>query len=315
MRKIFLLSVILYTVIHVWAQDVITLKNGDEIEALVQKIGEMEVAYKKWDFQDGPTFTIMKSEIFRIKYQNGTKDVFNDFTESVKPQVEQINYIPDNVPHQPRHPAEPEMVFVEGGTFTMGDTDDKRVPKDERLVHQVTLSSFYIGKYVVTQEQWIAVMGSNSRRFKGRSLPVTDVSFNDVYEFIKRLNAATGKNYRLPTEAEWEFAARGGTANSFCPGGCKKYSGSNNANDVAWYANNSHGHVQPVGTKIPNELGIYDMSGNVWEWCQDCYNFKCSSHVLRGGIYNQWASTCQLSKRHYADYAGYDHGFRLVLDP
>jgi formylglycine-generating enzyme required for sulfatase activity len=205
------------------AQDVITLNNGDEIEALVQKINKVDVEYKKWDFQDGPTFTVRKSEIFRIKYQNGTKDVFSNFTEAAEPQVEQPQVKQtDNVPRLFRHPAEPDMIFVEGGTFTMGDTDE-RGSKDERPIHRVTLSSFYIGKYEVTQEQWIAVMGSNPSYFKGGSLdiPVEWVSWNDIvgtsgssmeingityYEngFIYKLNQLTGKQYRLPTEAEWE---------------------------------------------------------------------------------------------------------------
>ena len=228
-------------------------------------------------------------------FQNKTK-------QSMAPQVEQTGYIPDNVPQPPRHPAEPDMVFVEGGTFTTVGT-----------AHEVTLSDFYIGKYVVTQAQWKAVMGNNPSHFNGKNLPITNVSLNDVYEFIKRLNSATGKNYRLPTEAEWEFAARGGTADSFCQGGCK-YSGSNNIKDVAWYFGNSQGYTHPVGKKRPNELGIYDMSGNIWEWCY-CYDSEYSSYVLRGGFYNSKAWDCLLSERHRGNNAGYDHGFRLVLVP
>ena len=287
MRKIFLLSVILCA-INVYAQDVITLNNGDEIEALVQKIGEVEVTYKKWDFQDGPTFTIRKTEIFRIKYQNGTIDVFDDFMESDETQAEQASY---SVPQQPRHPAEPEMIFVEGGTFTTIST------------LTIALNNFYIGKYVVTKGQWNAVMKPDEHHSQSQNLPITYVSLDDVYEFIKRLNAATGKNYRLPTEAEWEYAARGGNQSRGY-----KYSGGNELKYVAWYAGNSE-NLQPVGTRRPNELGIYDMSGNVWEWCQN------SSPVLRGGCYESGVSACQLSERHYDVRGGYDHGFRLVLDP
>jgi len=160
--------------------------------------------------------------------------------------------------------VEPEMVLVEGGAFTMGE---------DKEAHKVTLSSFYIGKYEVTQALWKAIMGNNPSHFKGNNLPVETVSWDDVQEFIKKLNAKTGKQYRLPTEAEWEYAARGGNKSKGY-----KYSGSNNPDEVAWY-NTSFDtttpidhrkiHTHPIGTKKPNELGIYDMSGNVMEWCND----------------------------------------------
>jgi len=161
------------------------------------------------------------------------------------------------------------MVFVQGGTFTMGCTSEQGYDcnSDERPARQVTLSSFYIGKYEITQAQWKAIMGNNPANFKGDNLPVENVSWHDVQEFIRKLNAATGKNYRLPTEAEWEYAARGGAKSQG-----DKYSGSNTVGNVAWYSENSGGKTHPVGTKRPNELGIYDMSGNVWEWCQDWFD-------------------------------------------
>jgi len=165
------------------------------------------------------------------------------------------------------HPAEPAMVSVEGGTFTMGCIDDECNPI-ELPTSQVTLSSFKMAKYTVTQKQWVAIMGYNPSNTKGDNLPVTNVSWDDAQEFIRRLNDSTGKQYRLPTEAEWEYAARGGKKGI---GNNYKYSGSNNVDDVAWYNGNSS-QIQPVGKKAPNELGLYDMSGNVWEWCNDSYD-------------------------------------------
>jgi len=157
-----------------------------------------------------------------------------------------------------------EMVFVEGGTFLMGCTAEPCFYHSALPVQQVTLSGYYIGKYQVTQMQWIAVMGSNPSIYKGDNLPVHNVNWNEAQEFISKLNSLTGKLYRLPTEAEWEFAARGGNnSKGFI------FSGSNNLDEVAWYKDNSGNSPQPVGTKRPNELGIYDMSGNVAEWCYD----------------------------------------------
>jgi formylglycine-generating enzyme required for sulfatase activity len=155
---------------------------------------------------------------------------------------------------------EPEMVLVEGGTFNMGN-------KDFPSPHKVTLSSFSIGKYEVTQEQWEAIMGYNYSRFKDcKNCPVENVSWDEAQKFILKLNDATGKKYRLPTEAEWEYAARGGNKSKGY-----LFSGSNTLDDVAWYEENNGKKTHPVGTKTPNELGIHDMSGNVWEWCSDWY--------------------------------------------
>ena len=227
------------------------------------------------------------------------------------------------------HPAESEMVFVEGGTFNMGCTSEQGTEcwDNENPKHSVTLSSFSIGKYEVTQGQWIALMGSNPSGVKNDNYPVDLVSGNDAQEFIRRLNAATGKNYRLPTEAEWEYAARGGVKSKGY-----KYSGSNNLSDVAWIDVNSNTNgsksIHPVGTKQPNELGIYDMSGNVWEWCGDWYDeYPASpqhdpagplsgSYILtRGGCYFSEARQCRVAFRSYSHsssrYKG--HGFRLLL--
>jgi formylglycine-generating enzyme required for sulfatase activity len=197
------------------------------------------------------------------------------------------------------------MVFVEGGTFNMGCTSEQGSDcyDNEKPAHRVTVSDFYICKYEVTQAQWESVMGSNPSNFKGDNLPVETVSWDDIQEFIKKLNAQTGKNYRLPTEAEWEYAARGGTKSKGY-----KYSGSNNLAEVAWFGGNSGSH--PVGTKQPNELGIYDMSGNVWEWCSDwdgTYSASAqqnpigassgSARVSRGGSWSSRAQGCRVAAR------------------
>ena len=218
-----------------------------------------------------------------------------------------------------------DMVRVEAGTFTMGATPEMENPWDyEKPAHQVTLTNdYYIGKYEVTQALWQAVMNSNPSNFKGENLPLEYVSWDDCQEFISKLNRITGKKFRLPTEAEWEYAARGGKKSKGY-----QYSGSNNISDVAWYEDNSGSKTHTVGSKQANELGIYDMSGNVWEWCQDWYGKYSSSsqinptgatsgsrRVRRGGSLYNAAGDCRSSYRIIStpDFR-YDHlGFRLVL--
>ena len=219
-----------------------------------------------------------------------------------------------------------EMVAVKGGTFMMGaSSGDSDADDDEKPAHSVTLGDYYIGKFEVTQELWEAVMGSNASNFKGSKLPVEQVSWNDCQEFITKLNGLTGKNFRLPTEAEWEYAARGGNGSRGY-----KYSGSNSISDVAWYHDNSGDKTHTVGTKSPNELGIYDMSGNVWEWCQDWYGSYSSGsqtnpqgpssgslRVYRGGGWSYCAGYCRVSDRGSGTPAvrGDFLGFRVVLVP
>ena len=219
-----------------------------------------------------------------------------------------------------------EMVYVEGGTFRMGATEEQGEDAEdwEKPVHRVTLSSYLIGKHEVTQALWEAVMESNpSYNKQGGDYPVEWVSWDDCQEFIQKLNARTGMKFRLPTEAEWEYAARGGNRSKGY-----KYAGSDNLDEVGWYGGNSDYHTYPVGQKKANELGLYDMSGNVCEWCQDWWGkYKDEAQmnptgpqfggnrVLRGGSYWNIARRCRVSYRGISgpgDRYG-NFGLRLVL--
>ena len=217
------------------------------------------------------------------------------------------------------------MIAVEGGTFNMGATSEQGsdAESDEKPVHSVTLSGYYIGETEVTQELWEAVMGSNPSDFSGNQKPVETVSWNDCKEFITNLNNLTGMNFRLPTEAEWEYAARGGNESQGY-----KYSGSNTIGNVAWYYGNSGEATHNVKTKSPNELGIYDMSGNVFEWCEDWYgNYSSgsqtnptgpssgSNRVYRGGSWDSNARSSRVSNRFNGNPDGryYFLGLRLCL--
>ena len=215
----------------------------------------------------------------------------------------------------------PDMVFVKGGTFQMGSNEYD----SEKPIHSVTLADFEIGKYPVTQKLWTEIMGNNPAYFKGDDLPVEYISWNDAQDFLRKLNARfPGMHYRLPTEAEWEYAARGGEK------GAKEnliYAGSNDLDAVGWYSENSGGNTHPVGGKKPNQPGLYDMSGNVFEWCQDWYGDYPSgsqtnptgpasgyNRVIRGGSWNSDPTYCRVAYRNrYApDYRSFGVGFRLA---
>ena len=221
------------------------------------------------------------------------------------------------------------MVPVDGGTFNMG-SDNKN--KDERPVHSVTHSDYYIGETEVTQELWLAVMGSNPSYFKGDKYPVERVSYDDCKDFINKLNTLlagqlpAGRKFRLPTEAQWEFAARGGNKGK---NNNNKYSGSNSIDDVAWYWDNSNQKTHPVKQKQPNELGLYDMTGNVWEWCSDWLADYSSSpqtnpkgpskggtRAVRGGGWTENAWVCRVAFRYgdNPDYRRNFRGLRLAID-
>lgn len=221
-----------------------------------------------------------------------------------------------------------KMIAVEGGTFTMGATSEQGDDAYdwEKPAHSVTLSSYSIGETEVTQALWQAVMGSNPSNFSGSNKPVESVSWNDCQDFISKLNSMTGQNFRLPTEAEWEYAARGGNKSQGY-----KYAGSNTIDNVAWYYENSSSSeysTHNVATKQANELGIYDMSGNVLEWCQDWYDSYSSgsqtnptgpvsgfNRVYRGGSWGSRAGGCRVSYRNYGGPTSrnYDQGLRLAL--
>jgi len=218
-----------------------------------------------------------------------------------------------------------KMIEVKGGTFRMGATKDmdSDAESDESPVHDVTLSDYYIGETEVTQELWQAVMGSNPSYFTGNlQRPVEEVSWNDCQTFIGKLNELTGGNFRLPTEAEWEYAARGGNKSRGY-----KYSGSDNIDEVAWYTGNSGVTTHAIKSKSPNELGIYDMTGNVFEWCEDRYGSYSSAsqtnpkgpssdsnRVNRGGSWLSNATYCRCANRGNStpSGAGYGLGLRLV---
>ena len=218
-----------------------------------------------------------------------------------------------------------ELMKVEAGSFTMGAASAKEKPDDnEKPAHEVSLSrNYYIGKYEVTQEVWKAVMGSNPSKFKGTNLPVEMVSWKDCLKFIAKLNRMTGLQFRLPTEAEWEYAARGGNKSKGY-----QYSGSDNLEEVAWYDENSGKRTHQVGTKKANELGIYDMSGNVMEWCQDWFGFYVGSlgkdpsgpytgtfRINRGGCWYSYPWYCRSSSRNKQspDDSYFNLGLRLAL--
>jgi formylglycine-generating enzyme required for sulfatase activity len=217
------------------------------------------------------------------------------------------------------------MVRVSGGTFTMGCTSEQGgdCDSDESPTHQVTLSGYEMGKYEVTQAEWRAVMGTNPSNFSGcDACPVEQVSWNDIQEFLRKLNGMTNGGYRLPTEAEWEYAARGGSSSRGY-----KYAGGNDLSRVAWYDDNSGNKTHPVGQKQANELGLYDMSGNVWEWCSDWKGTYPSGsqtnpkgpssgayRVFRGGSWINDARRCRVSYRNSYDptFRGHNLGFRLA---
>ena len=277
-----------------------------------------------------------------VQYQRG--DVNYDGKVSISDVTCLINYLlTDSWPEEPVTPTPQtetftvngvsfSMVAVEGGTYMLGASDDDTEAESwEKPAHRVALSSFSLSQTEVTQELWQAVMGSNPSWYspshdyeEDLQRPVECVSWEDCQTFITRLNELTGKNFRLPTEAEWEYAARGGSQSQNY-----KYAGSNTIGDVAWYDENSSSQTHPVATKAPNELGLYDMSGNVYEWCQDWYGSYSSDpqldptgptsssgiRVIRGGAWNYNVKQCRVTHRtlNYPVSKSPDLGLRLAL--
>jgi formylglycine-generating enzyme required for sulfatase activity len=231
----------------------------------------------------------------------------------------------------------PEMVVLPSGSFLIGSPPDpgpdpfsNEMPKalespEEKPQHRVQIQSFAIGKYEVTQEQWYAVMSNNPSQYKGRTLPVEQVSWDDVQQFIEKLNQKTGQKYRLPSEAEWEYAARAGTTTEWSHGNDESKLG-----NYAWYSQNSGSKTQAVGQKLSNAFGLYDMHGNVWEWTQDCWHNNyfdaptdgsawttgCSGHVrvLRGGSWGNSPAGLRSAFRGRSGLGNrnYINGFRLA---
>ena len=279
---------------------------------------------------EGGTYTITLVDAYTLSQHSSQQDNVHTVVSDVQTHSEQPSE--QIVQPEPNPDAIPitvngvtfYMIKVDGGTFTMGATPEMDNPtKSEKPTHQVTLSSYYIGETEVTQALWKAVMGNNPSNFKGDNLPVEYVSWKECQKFINKLNELTGKQFRLPTEAEWEFAARGGNKSNHT-----QYSGSSNIDEVAWYYFNSGNKSHPVKTKKANELGIYDMSGNVWEWCQDrqgSYSKKSQTNpigpkigfkrVIRGGTFLSVPLQNRSSWRIFnPPFARLNHlGFRLSL--
>ena len=216
------------------------------------------------------------------------------------------------------------FLYVPGGTFMMGDTFGDGF-ENERPVHSVRVKGFYMGKYPVTQPQWTTIMGNNPSKFREDRHPVEQVNLHDVQRFIQKLTEANLGAFRfdLPTEAQWEYAARSG-------GREELYAGGQDVNALAWYEDNSDGSTRPVGLKAPNGLGLYDMSGNVWEWCRDRYRADAyerheadepviatrgSDNVIRGGSWNldAWSVRCARRFPFREDFLAPGLGIRLVI--
>jgi formylglycine-generating enzyme required for sulfatase activity len=216
-----------------------------------------------------------------------------------------------------------EFVWVPAGCYMMGSDDSTIMSDDEKPVHEVCVDGFWIGKYEVTQRRWKKIMGNNPSHFKGDRFPVEGVSWDDTKKFVNELNRQTEKMFSLPTEAQWEYAAKGGR-------GEEKYAGENDAEKVAWYIGNSDFKTHVVGTKAPNGFGIYDMSGNISEWCEDVYDRKAYeqhakknpvivgggiTHVVRGGYWDHGSRFIRVTSRDNTQYNASNRrlGLRLVM--
>ena len=321
-------------------------KDLTETFTLIQKTGDLQVVVEPME-----TKVVLKRGIEQIDSWTGAKIIkdlqIGDYTLSCsatgfKSQLKTIavnlNQVTDiEIVMEEGSDIPESMVFVEGGTFTMGSNDGD---SDEKPAHQVTVSSFYISKYEVTQREWLEIMGNNPSNFKGDDLPVENISWYEALEFCNKKSLIEGlvpcydvmgkmfsgsfpSGYRLPTEAEWEYAACGGNKS-----GGYKYSGSDTIKDVAWYSHNSNDQTHRIGGKNPNKLGLYDMSGNVWEWCWDMYGKYSSSsvvdpkssssagyHILRGGAWDYGDWFCRTTSRHRlkSNQSRSSVGVRVVL--
>lgn len=287
--------------------------DGNLITCKIRSTNEDVIKYKRTDTINSPVYEIKTAEVYKILYRNGTVDIID---HTVKKRKDTIGgSILTGVI---------DMVFMEGGTFTMGCSIGQSDCDGDENPHKVIVDDFSIGKYEITQKQWQEVMGSNPSIFKNCDIcPVENVSWDVVQEFIQKLNAKTSNHYRLPTEAEWEYAARGGKQSHGY-----KYAGSNDVDIVAWYGNNSGDKTHPIGQKSPNELGLFDMNGNVWEWCSDLHGYYSSGEsknpnkvdkgpqrrVCRGGSWYSYPKHCRVSNRNSnpPNFSESNLGFRLA---
>ena len=300
------------------------------------------------ELKNGTKITLGADDVENLTFNGESLSITGNIIEEMRSEIAKLRalinkYHPEEMKTQYSvNGVSFKMVHVDGGTFQMGATEEQESDAwdDEKPVHSVTLSDYFIGETEVTQALWYAVMGykptSDGRQWSstyglGDEYPAYYVSWDDCQTFISKLNELTGMSFRLPTEAEWEFAARGGNYSQGF-----KYAGSNTIDDVAWYYDNSDGlgssnpnyGTHSVGTKSPNELGLYDMSGNVWEWCQDWYGSYSSSaqanptgpssgsnRVLRGGSWSYYARDCRVSYRENDSPSSwyYDYSLRLAL--
>ena len=323
--------------------------NSGKIEKFPLPQGEFEL---KFVSTENPT-VVIEQEFEMPSFDKLLKVMLNDMEVAEEASIIKTNkeenygdlgdkalFYHNPITHRDDYPKQihqliDNMVLVEGGTFLMGipKEHDKKIggfyePYKESLPrHQVTVEPFYIGRFPVTQAEWESIMGYNPSKYKDRKglSPVNGVIWEDCQKFIKKLNNLTNENFRLPTEAEWEFAARGGNLSH-----AYLYAGSNDIDAVAWHHRNSNGITHEVGLKLPNELGLYDMSGNVEEWCNDWYDKYPNSHVinpqgpssghmghvLRGG---GWMGDFECSVYHRSstglrDLDTENWGFRLAKD-
>lgn len=287
----------------------------DELMAKQQKFDDERLAFEQ-------SFIEAQEKVDHVV--GGLEKILGELKGNKKPKPKTLQ-LPIETITIPGTDVSFKMVRVDSGTFMMGANEgDDEALGHEKPAHQVTLSDYYIGETPVTQALWQAVMGKNPSGFKSDlNRPVEKVSWKKCQEFIKELNRLTGMSFRLPTEAQWEFAARGGNKTKGY-----KYAGSDDINDVAWYDKNSKDKTHPVGKKAPNELGLFDMSGNVWEWCQDRYDGYTDApqtdpegpedgdnRVNRGGGWDNNARFCRVSDRFNSTptRAGRYLGLRLAL--
>ena len=318
------------------------IRKKELVKALEKKSRIVPILVRNCFWQNDPVFAGLQGLPKNMKPVASfadQDDAWTEVMEKLHEMVEAIRAEKKPAPTAPAKPAQPktaapptpppglpDMIPVKGGPFTMGSPKNEEGRFDRETQHPVTLSDFLIGKYPVTQRLWKEIMGNNPPHFKGDDLPVEQVSWDDVQEFLKKLNARyPGHHFRLPTEAEWEYAARGGNlSKGFI------YAGSNKLDEVAWYSGNSGSKTHPVGQKKANELGLFDMSGNVWEWCADWYGDYPSQpqadptgpesgtyRVFRGGSWGNDPRYCRVACRYYwlPDGRGDGLGFRLAASP